>query len=179
VPHWLDRVQIPSALVWPGNDPVGLQLMPMQSAEPNRAILSPNFKPVPGTLDYLDIEQVSLNNHSYQIDVAQQIGGKFRMYVSQAYYAFQFATVHRPPQPGEPCYVLVCQFDRPPRSDYPIVILIPEEKQAWLVSSQPDGASETIMGEREWAFDEGGPRITESKVQVVGAVVAILTPMSA
>jgi hypothetical protein len=175
-PDWLDRVQLPSALVWPGDDPVGLQLMPMQSAERHQAILSPNFKPVPGTLDYLDIEQVSLNNQSYQIDVAQQIGGKFRMYISQPYYAFQFAAVHHPPQPGEPCYALVRQFDRPSRSDYPIVILIPEDKQAWLVSSQPAGAAETIIGEREWTFYEGGPKIAESKVQVVGVVVAILTP---
>jgi hypothetical protein len=178
-PDWLDRVQMPSALIWPGDDPVGLQLMPMQSAERNRAILSPNFKPVPGTLDYIDIEQVSLNNHSYQIDVAQQIGGKFRMYISQPYYAFQFAAAHHPPQPGEPCYALVRQFDRPPRSDYPIVVLLPEDKQAWLVSAQPAGAAETIIGEREWIFYEGGPRIAESKVQVVGVVVAILTPLPA
>lgn len=178
-PDWLDRVQIPSALVWSGDDPVGLQLMPMQSAERNRAILSPNFKPVPGTLDYIDIEQVSLNSQSYQIDVAQQIGGKFRMYISQPYYAFQFVAAHYPPQPGEPCYALVRQFDRPPRFDYPIVILIPEDKQAWLVSSQPAGAAETIIGEREWIFHEGGPKITESKVRVVGVVVAILTPLPA
>jgi len=178
-PDWLDRVQIPSTLVWPGDDPVGLQLMPIQSAERNRAILSPNFKPVPGTLDYIDIEQVSLNNQSYQIDVAQQIGGKFRMYISQPYYAFQFAAAHHPPQPGEPSYALVRQFDRPPRSDHPIVILIPEDKQAWLVSSQPAGAAETIIGEREWTFYEGGPKIAESEVQVVGVVVAILTPLPA
>jgi hypothetical protein len=178
-PDWLDRVEIPSALVWPGNDPVGLQLMPLQSAERNRAILSPNFRPLPGTLDYIDIEQVSLNNHSYQIDVAQQMGGKFRMYTSQPYYAFQFVAVHNPPRSGEPCYALVRQFDRPQRSEYPIVILIPEDKQAWLVSSQPAGAAETVIGEREWTFYEGGPKITESKVQVVGVVVAILTPLPA
>jgi hypothetical protein len=178
-PDWLDRVQIPSRLIWPGDDPVGLQLMPMQSAERNRAILSPNFKPVPGTLDYIEIEQVSFNNQSYQIDVVHQLGGKFRMHVSQPYYAFQFAAAHDPPQPGEPCYALVRQFDRPPRSDYPIVILIPEDKQAWLVSSQPAGAAETIIGEREWIFYEGGPKIAESKVQVVGVVVAILTPLPA
>jgi len=177
-PGWFDRVPIPSALVWPGNEPVGLQLMPMQNAERNQAVLSPIFKSVPGTLDYIDIEHVSLNKQSYQIDVAQQIGGKFRMHVSQPYYAFQFATAHNPPQPGEPCYALVRQLDRSPRSEYPIVILIPEEKQAWLVSSQPAGAAETIIGEREWIF-EGGPKITESKVRVVGMVVAILTPLFA
>ena len=178
-PDWLDRVQLPSALVWPGDDPVGLQLMPMQSAERHQAILSPIFRPVPGTLDYIDIEEVSFNGQSYQIDVAHQLGGTFRMHVSQPYYAFQFATAHDLPQPGEPCYALVRQFDRPPRSDYPIVILIPEDKQAWLVSSQPAGAAETIIGEREWIFYEGGPKIAESKVQVVGVVVAILTPLPA
>jgi tetratricopeptide (TPR) repeat protein len=176
-PNWLDQVQIPAGLVWPSNDLVGLQLMPVQSGERYQAILSPNFRPVPGMLDYIEIEQVSLNNQSYQIDVAQQIGGKFRMYTSQPYYAFQFAAAHKPPQPGEPCYVLVRQFDRPQRSEYPIVILIPEDKQAWLVSSQPAGAAETIIGEREWIFYEGGPKIAESKVQVVGVVVAILTPL--
>ena len=153
--------------------------MPLQTAEHNRAILSPNFRPVPGALDYLDIEQISFNNQSYQIDVAHQLGDKFRMHVSQPYYAFQFATAHDAPQPGEPSYVLVRQFDRPQRSEYPIVILIPEEKQAWLVSSQPAGARETIIGAREWTFYEGGPKITESKVQVVGVMVAILTPLPA
>jgi len=178
-PDWLDQVPIPSELVWPGDNPVGLHLMPIQSAESNQAILSPNFKPVLGGMDYIEIKQVSLNGQLYQINVAQKVGNRFFMHVSQSYYAFQFAVMQDPPTLTEPCYVLVRRFDSPQRSESPIVILIPEEEQAWLVSSQPDGAAETIVGEREWTFYEGGPKITESKVQVVGAVVAILTPMSA
>ena len=176
---WLDRVSIPSKLVWPGDYPAGLQLMSMQTTGHNQVILLPKFEPVPGGFDYMDVEQISLNNRLYQINAARQPDGKFRMHASQPYYTFQFATMHDPPQPGELCYALVRQFDGPSRSDYPIVILISEEKQAWLVSSQPSGAAETIIGEREWTFYEGGPRISESKVQVVGVVVAILTPVPA
>jgi hypothetical protein len=178
-PGWLDRVQIPSKLVWPGDNLVGLHLMPIQSTEGNQGVLSPSFKPVPGTMDYIEIKQVSLNGRLYEFNVARETGNRFFMHVSQPYYAFQFDTVHDPPQSGEPCYALVRQFDRPQHSDYPIVILIPQDKQAWLVSNQPTGASETIIGEREWAFYEGGPKITESKVQVVGVVVAILTLLPA
>jgi hypothetical protein len=177
---WLERVQLPCALVWPGDDPIGLQLMPLQNAGEQQAILSPNFRPIPGMLDYIEVDQVSFNNQSYQIEVTQETGGKFRMYTSQPYYVFQFEATSRPPQVGEPCYALVRQFDRPLPPDWPIVILISAEQRAWLVLSQPPD-SPAIIGGRKWSIQDG----TEIKsynrddVQIAGAVVAILTPLPA
>ena len=130
-------------------------------------------------LDYIEIEQVSLNNQCIRSMWRSKRAASSACTPANPITLFNLQAAHKPPQPGEPCYALVRQFDRPQRSEYPIVILIPEDKQAWLVSSQPAGAAETIIGEREWIFYEGGPKITESKVQVVGVVVAILTPLPA
>lgn len=175
---WLALIKIPAELIWTNIDLAGLQLMPMQSAERNIAILSQHVKVLPDKLDYIDIDRLSIGGHSYQILAPPPVQGKFRMQTSQPYYAFQFAAAREPLQPGQPQFVLVRPHDRDLPPEWPIVILIPAEERALLVRSQPP-ASPLIIGERVWSFQDGTETRTynEDDVQIAGAVVALLTPL--
>ena len=175
---WLDRIEIPTELLWPNIDLAGMQLMPVQSAEGNVAILSQHVQLQPERLDYLEIERLSIGGQHYQILAPEPTQGKFRMQTGQPYYVFQFATACEQQQPGQPCFVLVRSHDRTLPPDWPIVILIPVEQRALLVHNQPP-ASPLIIGERVWAFQDGEETKTynEDGVQIAGAVVALLTPL--
>ncbi len=175
---WLDQIEIPAELIWTNIDLAGMQLMPVQSAERNVAILSQHVKLLPDKLDYLEIDRLSIGGQHYQILAPEPARGKFRMQTSQPYYAFQFAAAREQQQPGQPCFALVRSHDRTLPPDWPIVILIPAEQRALLVRSQPP-ASPLIIGERVWAFQDGVETKTynEDDVQIAGAVVALLTPL--
>jgi hypothetical protein len=175
---WLDQIEIPAELIWTNIDLAGMQLMPVQSAERNVAILSQHVKLLPDKLDYLEIDRLSIGGQHYQILAPEPARGKFRMQTSKPNYAFQFAAARGQQQPGQPCFALVRSHDRTLPPDWPIVILIPAEQRALLVRSQPP-ASPLIIGERVWAFQDGVETKTynEDDVQIAGAVVALLTPL--
>jgi hypothetical protein len=173
---WLDQIELPAELIWTHIDLAGMQLMPVQSAERNVAILSQHVKLLPDKLDYLEIERLSIGGQHYQILAPEPARGKFRMQTSQPYYAFQFAAAREQQQPGQPCFALVRSHDRTLPPEWPIVILIPAEQRALLVRNQPP-ASPLIIGERVWVFQDGADAKTyhEDDVQIAGAVVALLT----
>ena len=175
---WLAQIKMPAELIWTNIDLAGLQLMPVQSAERNVAILSEHVKVLPDKLDYLEVERLSIGGQNYQILAPPPARGKFRMQASQPYYAFQFAARGQP-QPGQPQFVLVRPHDRDLPPEWPIVILIPAEQRALLVRSQPP-ASPLIIGERVWSIQDGTEIKTynEDDVQITGAVVALLTPLA-
>ncbi len=173
---WLDPIKIPAELIWTNIDLAGLQLLPVQSAERNVAILSQHVKVLPDKLDYIEIERLSIGGRHYQILAPPPAQGKFQMQTSQPYYAFQFAAAHG--ESGQPQFALVRPHDRPLPPDWPIVILIPAEQRALLVRNQSP-TSPLIIGERVWSFQDGAETKTydEDDVQIAGAVVALLTPL--
>ena len=175
---WLAQIKIPAELIWTNIDLAGLQLMAVQSAERNVAILSEHVTVLPDKLDYIEIDQLSIGGHSYQILAPPPAQGKFRMQTSQPYYAFQFAAAREQTPPSQPQFVLVRPHDRALPPEWPIVILIPAEQRALLVRSQPP-ASPLIIGDRVWSFQDGTEAKTyrEDDVQIAGAVVALLTPL--
>ncbi|HSD85121.1 MAG TPA: hypothetical protein VLG46_14730 [Anaerolineae bacterium] len=175
---WLDQLEIPAELVWTNIDLAGMQLMPVQSAEQNVAILSQHVQLLPDKLDYIEVNRLSIGGQHYQILAPEPNQDKFRMQTSQPYYVFQFAAASEQRLPGQPGFVLVRPHDRTLPPDWPIVILIPTEQRALLVRNQPP-ASPLIIGERVWAFQEGEDTKTynEDDVQIAGAVVALLTPL--
>ncbi|CAG0936597.1 hypothetical protein TFLX_05478 [Thermoflexales bacterium] len=175
---WLDQIEIPAELIWTHIDLAGMQLMPVQSAEHNVAILSQHVQLQPDKLDYIEVDQLSIGGQHYQILAPEPTRGKFRMQTGQPYYAFQFAAAREPQPPGQPDFALVRSHDRTLPPDWPIVILIPTEQRALLVHNQPP-ASPLIIGERVWAFQDGTDTKTyhEDDVQIAGAVVALLTPL--
>jgi len=177
-PDWLDRIKIPTELIWTHIDLAGMQLMPVQSAERNVAILSQQVKLLPDKLDYLEIDRLSIGGQHYQILAPEPVQGRFRMQTSQPYYAFQFAAAREQQPSGQPCFALVRSHDRLLPPDWPIVILIPAEQRALLVRNQPP-SSPVIIGERVWVFQDGTTTRTynEDDVQIAGAVVALLTPL--
>ena len=176
---WLDQIKIPADLIWTNIDLAGLQLIPVQTAERNVAILSEHVKVLPDKLDYIEIDQLSVGGQRYRILAPPQAQGKFQMQTSQPYYAFQFAPVRDQTQPSQSQFVLVRPHDRALPPDWPIVILIPAEQRALLVRSQPP-ASPLIIGERVWSIQDGTEVKTynEDDVQIAGAVVALLTPLA-
>ena len=178
-PDWLDRITIPADLIWTDIDLAGLQLIPVQTAERNVAILSEHVKVMPDKLDYIEIDQISIGGQPYQILAPLQARGKFQMQTSLPYYAFQFAASDQA-QPGQPQFALVRPHEHALPPDWPIVILIPTEQRALLVRNQPL-ASPMIIGERVWSIQDGADVKTynEDDVQIAGAVVALLTPSAA
>jgi hypothetical protein len=175
---WLAHIQLPAELIWTNIDLAGLQLMAVQSAERNVAILSEHVTVLPDKLDYIEINQLSIAGHSYQILAPPPAQGRFRMQTSQPYYAFQFAAAPEQAPPGRPQFVLVRPRDRALPPEWPIVILIPAEQRALLVRSQPP-ASPLIIGDRVWSIQDGAEAKTysEDDVQIAGAAVALLTPL--
>lgn len=165
---WLERLPIPSALIWAGPDLAGIQLTPIHSPDPHVAILSRPVK-LTSSLDYIETDTVSLDNQVYRIDAAQS--GKFRLQVGQLYYVFQFAA-------PDQRHILVRPLEQHIPRDYPIVFVSPAREQAWLVESQPANPAATVIGERQWRIQDGTETIiyNESDVQIVGTVVALLTP---
>ena len=174
---WLDQIKIPADLIWTNIDLAGLQLIPVQTAERNVAILSEHVKVLPDKLDYIEVEQLSIGGQRYRILAPSQARGKLQMQTSQPYYAFQFAAARDQTRPSQPQFALVRPHDRTLPPDWPIVILIPAEQRALLVRSQPP-ASPLIIGERVWSIQDGTEIKTynEDDVQIAGAVVALLTP---
>jgi hypothetical protein len=183
------KLAIPTQLVWPVSDSIGLGLVPaygLFGTDPNRD----SFEPGKTGLDYIQVSRISINGRPYAIHPIHSPSGGHSglcLRLGQQYLTFRIqGNAEETSHPDE--YILVRRQDLPDPTGQQVVLTDPLHKRVWIASELVPprifgGAGDEqakSQDKRVWKVmdsSEDYPYSAE-EVRVIGVIEAILTPIA-
>jgi hypothetical protein len=183
---------IPTQLVWPMPDTVGLGLVLVSGgfADDQNHI---GFESGKDALDYVEVSQISINGKPYTVHPIispSSSSNALRLHQGQQYIVMQVNGNGEKTKHSNQ-YVLVRRQNWPDRAGQKVVVADSPHKRVWVWMTEKNqelappniigGAYDTRdedQGERKWKINDGSETLyySSDEIRIIGIVEAVLTP---
>jgi len=180
-------LHIPTRLVWPVPDTVGLGLAPVYggfATDQN----SGGFEVSDNALDYVEVNQLSINGRLYTVHPINSLSGSsgaLRLHRDQQYITFQINGNGEKNRHSDQ-YVLVRRQEHLDQAGQAVVITAPSVRRVWITRNVPpkivggiDNTTANTQVKRQWDFgDSETTSFSREEIRITGVVEAVLTPVA-